>query len=123
MKLGILTFFSVLFFVTCKPKVKGVENISVEDLEILLKKDIQLVDVRTPDEWKKGIIKNALKIDITSDNFEAKAIEKLDKSKPVYLYCRSGIRSLIAGEILYKQGFIVYNLESGYNDWKNKIEE
>lgn len=123
MKRGLLIIFSALFFVTCKPKSEGVKNISIKDLEILLKKDIQLVDVRTPEEWKKGIIKNALKIDITSDNFEVNALKQLDKSKPVYLYCRSGIRSLIAGEMLYKHGFTVYNFEDGYNEWKNKIEE
>jgi rhodanese-related sulfurtransferase len=84
---------------------------------------IQLVDVRTPQEWKKGTVKNALKINVTSDSFEKKALEKLDKKKPVYVYCRSGGRSKIASEILVEKGFEVYNVEGGYLKWQEEIKE
>lgn len=112
-----------LTFVACKLQSKGVVNISVQDLNNQISEKIQLVDVRTPAECNKGIIKGALEINVTSEDFEEKVLEKLDKSKPVYVYCKSGGRSLIASEMLLKQGFKVYNVEGGYNEWKNKIKK
>lgn len=76
-----------------------------------------LLDVRTPEEWAEGIIKGAEKIDFYDDNF-SKNIEKLDKSIPVFIYCRSGGRSSEAATILKEKGFSkVYNLEGGISAW------
>lgn len=118
-----LIILGILLFLACKPQSKDIHNISVEELKVQLTKNIQLVDVRTPKEWEGGIIKGALKINVISDDFETKASEQLDKSQPVYLYCRSGVRSLRASEILKNKGFKVYNVEGGYNEWKNKIKK
>ncbi|WP_299156938.1 rhodanese-like domain-containing protein [uncultured Tenacibaculum sp.] len=108
--------------VSCTSKHQGIKEISVEDLQVVLKNDanIQLVDVRTPPEWAKGTIKNATEINVTSDGFKAEALKKLDKTKPVYLYCRSGGRSKIASEILLKEGFQPYNILGGYLEWQEK---
>ena len=82
-----------------------------------------LLDVRTPEEWAEGIIKGAEKIDFYDDNF-SKNIEKLDKSIPVFIYCRSGGRSSEAATILKEKGFSkVYNLEGGVANfgWRKKL--
>lgn len=108
-----------MLVIGCKPQSKDIKNISVEDLKVELKNDIQLLDVRTPKEWKGGIIEGAEKVSVTSDGFVEKANQVLDKSKPVYVYCKSGGRSLIASEMLLKEGYKVYNVEGGYMDWKD----
>jgi rhodanese-related sulfurtransferase len=76
-------------------------------------KNIQLIDVRTPDEYKSGHIKNAKNIDFYSGNFNAE-FNKLDKEKPVYIYCRSGSRSRQSANKLAAMGFKrIYDLEGG----------
>lgn len=78
-----------------------------------------ILDVRTPDEWADGIIAGAEKINFYDDNF-TQQIEKLDKTTPVYLYCRSGGRSANAVDILKEKGFTkVYNLDGGITSWQN----
>lgn len=77
-----------------------------------------ILDVRTKGEVAKGAIPNSIHNDIFEDDFETK-IDKMDKSKPVYVYCASGGRSGEAMEMMHKKGFKeVYNLVGGYTDWK-----
>ena len=79
---------------------------------------VQLVDVRTANEFNNGHIKNAINIDFFNPVKSDKAFEKLDKSKPVYLYCRSGARSLKAAKRLVGMGFLqIYDLKGGYMRW------
>lgn len=110
----------ITIFTACKTEVAGVKNVSANDLrtEINKESNIQILDVRTDAEWQEGVIEKAFKVDVTTDNFEKVALDKLDKNIPVYVYCRSGGRSLIASEILEKKGFKVFNVEGGYNAWK-----
>lgn len=63
-----------------------------------------LVDVRTPEEFKSGHLLNAINIDFYSPDFR-KQLTKLDKRKPVYLYCRSGNRSGKSTDTLSALGF------------------
>lgn len=77
----------------------------------------QLVDVRTPEEYGESHIKDAVNIDVQSDDFQDKATKLLVKNKPVYVYCRSGKRSLHAAEILAKEGYKVVNLNGGIIEW------
>lgn len=80
--------------------------------------DAQLVDVRTPEETAQGVIPGAIKINLHDADFEHK-IMKLDKTKPVYVYCRSGARSGNAMSIMKKAGFReVYNLSGGILAWQ-----
>ena len=81
-------------------------------------KKIQLVDVRTPREYKGGDIGKAINIDLFQGGSFKQVIEKLDKSKPVYLYCRSGSRSKKAAQKILDMGFEkVYDLKGGYMHW------
>lgn len=121
---SVMLIITIIFLSNCKGQVKEVVNIQVSDLQTILntREGIQLVDVRTPAEWEGGTIKNAIKINVTAPDFEEKALKTLSKEEPIYLYCRSGGRSLIAADILLKKGYEVYNVEGGYLKWKETIK-
>lgn len=80
--------------------------------------DVQLVDVRTPEEYSEGHIEGARNINLFDDNFIEESQKSLDKSKPVAVYCRSGKRSAEAARKLSADGFQVTNLEGGILAWK-----
>lgn len=126
MKRGI---FLVGLFLTvvlsCKPQTNEAKDITVENLQVVLENEdnVQLLDVRTPQEWAEGVIKDPIKIDITGGDFEGKVLEKLDKSQPVYIYCRSGGRSKKATELLAKKGYKAYNVLGGILEWEEKNKE
>ena len=97
-------------------------NVSVTDLKSVIEKgdDIIILDVRTPSELKQGYIENAILMDINNASFRSKAAE-LDKSKTVYVYCRSGHRSQTASKALIDMGFAdVINVEGGFIAWTQK---
>ncbi len=125
MKRIILGALLMLCFISCVEDDARVENITVDDLKSILKEDkqIQLLDVRTSTEIKDGIIFDAMHVNLISNNFQTKAVEVLDKSKPVYVYCRSGGRSKIASSVLADNGFVVYNVKGGYKEWIKKVKE
>ncbi|MCF6224253.1 MAG: rhodanese-like domain-containing protein [Flavobacteriaceae bacterium] len=101
---------------------KVVSLISPKDLNEK-NNEIQLVDVRTPEEYAEGYIKNATNIDFFDDDF-AKNMAKLNKSKAIYIYCRGGKRSAKASKQLEEMGFTkVYDLQGGFLNWeKNNLE-
>ena len=85
--------------------------------------DVQLVDVRTPEEYAEGHIEGARNIDVFDDDFLEEAQKSLDKSRPVAVYCRSGKRSADAARKLSANGFQVTNLEGGILAWKENREK
>jgi len=93
-------------------------DVSVKEFnQMIVDKPGTILDVRTKGEVSKGAIKGAVHYDIFDDNFESQII-KLDKSKPVYVYCAVGGRSGEAMEMMQKKGFSeAYNLAGGYNAW------
>lgn len=112
-----LILFASLFFITCG-KSQEIKTISSAELKHLLSKEkIQLLDVRTPDEISQGFIKSDIFVNFFDTDFYKKANAQLDKSKPVYLYCRTSNRSTSAAAILKENGFEVYVLEGGFNKW------
>lgn len=76
--------------------------------------EILLIDVRTPEEYKAGHVENALNINFFDENFTDQ-IKELNTDKTLYLYCRSGKRSMNASKALSDLGYKVVNLEGGYN--------
>lgn len=84
----------------------------------LKEKNIQLIDVRTPREFLDGHIANARNLDYFNQSRFKEEIEKLDKTEPIYLYCRSGNRSQKAARILVDSGFEkIYDLKGGFMQW------
>ena len=101
------------------------KNVSAEEFKDLItgRADAILLDVRTPDEVAQGVIKNAANIDFYDGSFMT-ALDKLDKSKPVLIYCRSGRRSGVAMSKMSELGFTeIYNLQGGIIEWANAGEE
>ena len=91
-----------------------------QSLDSVLQK--QVIDVRTPEEFQSGHIATARNINIYDVDFKAE-LEKLDKEKPVFVYCKVGGRSAKAAKILQELGFTdVYDLQGGMMAWEsNKL--
>ncbi len=82
-----------------------------------------ILDVRTDAEVAEGIIPNSIHIDIYRGQEFVSELEKLDKSKNYYVYCRSGNRSGQACKIMEELGFAnSYNLIGGMLQWEGDIE-
>lgn len=80
----------------------------------------QLIDVRTPEEYAVEHLNNSKNINWDDNNFVTTA-SKLDKSKPVFVYCKVGGRSGQAANKLVEMGFSeVYNLDGGIMKWTGK---
>jgi len=102
-------------------------SITVEEFEKKLSDgNAQLIDVRTPEEYNQGHLKGALNYNINSSEFENQ-LSKLDKNKPVLVYCLSGGRSGSAAEMMADKGFTeVYNMQGGIMKWiaaNKKLDE
>ncbi|WP_026753761.1 rhodanese-like domain-containing protein [Sediminibacter sp. Hel_I_10] len=82
-----------------------------------------ILDVRTQDEVEEGMIPEALHIDIHKGQGFIDELEKLDKSKSYYVYCRSGARSNQACAVMNQLGFDkAYNLLGGFNEWSGDVK-
>jgi phage shock protein E len=81
----------------------------------------QFLDVRSPDEWAQGKLASANCVNIQDAAFKAK-VSKLNKAKPVFVYCAAGGRSTQASKILFELGFSkIYNLAgAGYKQLAEK---
>jgi rhodanese-related sulfurtransferase len=104
--------------------MKLVENLDAKTFETKVAEDKNavLLDVRTPMEHQMVRIPNSILIDINSPMF-MEEIDKLDKTKSYYVYCRSGNRSFHAGNYMLTNGFEkVFNLESGIIGWNGEKE-
>lgn len=116
-----LVLLIVLVAVTAcdQSKKVSIQNINQEEFAKLNTEQIQLLDVRTPDEVNKGIIKGAITANFYDKDFAKQAASKFDKEKPLYIYCAAGGRSNKASSQMVLEGFNeVYNLEGGYTAWK-----
>ena len=102
--------------------MKMAENLDARTFEkkIAEDPDAVLLDVRTPMEHQMVRIPNSILIDINNPMF-MQEIDRLDRKKSYYVYCRSGNRSFHAGIYMLKAGFEkVYNLEPGIIGWHGK---
>jgi rhodanese-related sulfurtransferase len=80
--------------------------------------DFVIIDVRTPAEFAEEHIENATNIDFYSEAFRD-TLNNLDKNKTYLIYCRSGVRSGSALDIMAELNFReVYNILGGINQWK-----
>lgn len=113
-----LILFMGIFSVACAQE-KQDHLLSNESFkEVIESKEVQLIDVRTEKEFNEGTIEYAKNIDVLGDSFIEEA-SKLDKSQPVYIFCKSGKRSAKARNILLEEGFEnVYELKEGYSKWE-----
>ncbi len=84
----------------------------------VIQKNVQLVDVRTANEFQQGHIENAILADIYQKNAFQEKLKSFDKEQAIFIYCRSGNRSKSAAKLLCQMGFKkVYDLKGGYLTW------
>lgn len=117
---ALLSLFLLIGCLSCT-QVQAQEGIITQDVATFKKtiasKKVQLLDVRTPAEFSAGNITGATNLDVKSGQFKDMA-GKLDKKRPVAVYCLSGMRSAKAANILKEMGFKkIYNLDGGYLAW------
>ncbi|TDL91773.1 rhodanese-like domain-containing protein [Vibrio vulnificus] len=112
----ILGFFVWFLYQRFVP-VKGIKNINTAELKAVLndKGNKQLIDVRTPNEYRGNHIKDFKNIPL---NELGKRVQELSKDKEVVVICQSGMRSSNASKALKKFGFKeVTNVKGGMNSW------
>jgi rhodanese-related sulfurtransferase len=123
MKIKVMSLlFLFLGLTSClKNHSDGIQVIDVAKYEKkITEPNIQLIDVRTSEEFSEGHIENAVNIDVTANDFDAK-VASLDKEKPVMVYCKSGGRSAKASARLKELGFkTITDLEGGITNWKSE---
>ena len=113
----------LMLLIGCKSDTNEKEVITILNSEAFQKRiseqeDLQLVDVRTEEEMAEGRIPGAVLVCYTCDDFET-AIQEMDKSRPIYVYCARGRRSANASAVMKKLGFTrVYDLKGGYTAWE-----
>jgi len=79
--------------------------------------NVQLIDVRTPQEYDGEHLEKAKNVNWNDANFISD-VSKYDKSKPIFVYCTVGGRSMQAAEKLSELGFTeIYNLDGGILKW------
>ena len=83
------------------------------------KAPVQVVDVRTPDEFAEGHIPGALNVDFLGDDFE-KQLAALPTDRPLIVHCAAGNRSAkaVAKLVALKKFTQIFHLKSGFNGWK-----
>ena len=92
-----------------------VDSISSNEIEQKLKENIQLIDVRTPGEFRRGHIKNTKNVPL---NEIGQFTPITDET--VYVICHSGARSKLAAKKLKKKGYDVINIQGGMHAWRGK---
>lgn len=118
---GLIT---LLLFVGCKDNATTeiITLVSPQEVydAVYNSDEVQLVDVRTKEEFVGGHIGKAQNVCVTDEDFKQKAA-KLNKEKPVYVYCKGGGRSARAAEILKEMGFKeIYDMQGGIVNWESQ---
>ncbi len=81
-----------------------------------------IIDCRSPLEWREGILENSKLIDLLSPQGFMFYTEELNREKNYYVYCRSGVKSITACQILESLGIKnTYNLLGGILSWDGKV--
>lgn len=111
--IGLLAMFVSLFACAQKETVLKPEDFS----NYITKEHVQVLDVRTAEEFETGYIKNAMLADWNEQDEFKRRTAALDKSKPVAVYCLAGGRSAKAVQYLVSEGFNVVELAGGMNAW------
>lgn len=131
-KIALSIFFGILF--NCSPTFSQslayktlLEGLYDNDFPVVKPEKItnlsayQILDTREKEEFEVSHLEGAIWVGY--DTFTLKNVEKIDKSKPVLVYCTVGARSQDIGKKLKTAGFTqVYNLYGGIIHWSNETK-
>ena len=97
---------------------KKYQSINIIEFEALKNdKDLVVIDVRNTGELSSGVIPKSIHINVMESSFTTK-VKELDRTKTYVIYCRSGLRSARACQIMAKNEFKdLYNLKGGLIAW------
>lgn len=122
--LNILLIVLIIWFVYRRfAPTKGLRNLGAKDFENGMAESPSriLLDVREPQEYKRGYIPGAKNIPLSQLHGR---LEEIPKEKDVFLYCQSGMRSKNAARVLLKNGYSnLSQLQGGIGTWKGKISK
>ncbi|MFM7257323.1 MAG: molybdopterin-synthase adenylyltransferase MoeB [Acidimicrobiaceae bacterium] len=104
-----------------KSKIKEVDTETAS--EKIASNQVVVLDVREPDEFEQGALKNV--IHIPRGHLEAQVESKIvDKNSPVIVYCAGGVRSAFAAKTLQELGYSnVLSMAGGFGKWKDEGRE
>lgn len=77
-------------------------------------KKVHVIDVRTPQEYADEHIKGALNLPVADTAAFWASVDSLSHKTPFAVYCRSGVRSARAAQMLSERGYMVYKPQRGY---------
>lgn len=116
-----------LFIISIKFVNAEVIDIDNSELKNLIEKDINIIDVRTQNEWKSnGIIEGSILISLLDkknkfifENWYEDFNKKISKNESVIFVCALGVRSKYISNLINKKkpDLKIYNLKKGINDW------
>lgn len=93
----------------------------IKDIDTIFNNEnVTMLDVRTSEEFNSGHIDGFKNIPV--DELRER-LEEIEKNKPVYLICQSGLRSYIASRILEGNGFETYNFSGGFRFYDSVVNE
>ncbi|QUE86932.1 rhodanese-like domain-containing protein [Exiguobacterium alkaliphilum] len=101
-------------------KRNSVKTVSTDELKLKIaeERNIQLLDVREPQEYRGGHIKQAKNVPLSGFG-NANAQYPKQKDRPVYVICQSGMRSQRAAVMLQNAGYTdVYSVKGGMSFWR-----
>ena len=111
---------------TSNSKDRNIQNhLEPKDWNKLIKnKDTHIIDTRKPFEYKVGTFKKSVNPNVTNFRDFPKYLNKLNKNKPVAMFCTGGIRCEKTSVYLKKKGFKnIYQLNGGILNYLNKIKK
>jgi rhodanese-related sulfurtransferase len=120
--LVIMLTVATVFSYSCKSDVDTeIQIVTAEEMQELSQlEDVQLIDFNAPVKQEETLIEDSQNIDYMSSSFE-QDLEKLDKSKPVIVYCESANHITKCKEKMKEAGFVkIYDLDSTIAKWKYK---
>lgn len=111
---------TVLFIFVATAVQAQISTLSPDDFYIRVnaEPDLQLLDLRSDEDFATGHLKKAINYDYYEDGFETFVLQTFKPKKPIYVYCFSGIRSSEATFYLSELGFEeIIVLEKGFTNW------
>lgn len=121
-----LSFGALLVVAACAVSTASAyENLSATQAYRLIQDnqnnpDFVILDVRTPDEFRRSRLRGALHIDFHADDFRQR-IDRLERDRTYLVYCKGGFRSSSAAEMMDQMGFDqVYNVSGGILQWREQ---
>lgn len=121
----LLVVFAASFNACIGQEPNTIRILPVQDYSVQIQRTVplQLIDVRTPDEYAQGHLPQAENVNVLAEDFEER-ISSYDKEQPIYIYCQSGNRSKKAAAKLAEMGFTqIFDLQGGFKNWTGAIEQ